>query len=353
MVNREKHESVPTQRNLDMDDSFEPSSFLDILERDWKPQRGVIPEPVSGREGIYRPWEHTPADLVDPRVVAHQRDVYSQGDSILKYHIPEHIDSRLADFIETIYMMREAERRTKNSKNFTRRERELEDIEDMRIREFVDKMIIGTSNAEEVLVAMIALGIVSTEVTKLMHLFGYRLEYIDDMREEVTQAIEHLGGVVYDSPEEEYEILTQDNLADPAAKLEFALSMKRRRHLGTIGDVQLYERSSFIVRIDPDSHFDQALADHLRRMDIEGMLPIIDGQPVWKTVIMEGTPFLEQVKSFLKYNDLVTIIPLSTTIYAHNPVAEATVEAREREHYEIQRALTHEALQGFFDIQSA
>lgn len=301
----------------------------------WQPPTGIIPEPITGREAEYTPGEPTPANESLPEVRDHQREVNALAFHIIDDLLPSHITPKLALFIERVYLNREAVRSTKNSRSFKRRITEPEAIHDQIVHDVLYKMQIGTSKPYETFAGMIAQGNAAAEVGKLMHIAGYRMEYLNPMREEVFDGIRIHDGEIIDNPEENYEIMTYDNADTTRQNIDYAIAMTRKKLIGTVGDIRVYERSSFILRTDIGSHLDPSVAERLRRIQITDMTKNEHhNTEIWKTLIVSDVRFQKEVKRLLALDDYETIIPLSTTIYGHNPVLDAEIVERENNNRE-------------------
>jgi hypothetical protein len=296
----------------------------------WMPPKGVILEPSEGREETYSPAEPTPADLFDPRVQEHQQAVRAQAYEIIDHWLPAHIFPELASFLEKVYLQREAIRTTKNGISFQRRVTNPAHIHDTLVLDVLDKMKISTAKTYETIAGMIAQGNAASEFKKLMHIAGYRIEFLDPARQEVFDAIDIHDGEIFTDPEEEYEIMTYDGADKTAPHIEFGLAMTRKKQLGTVGDIKIFERSSFILRVDKKAYLDPRLAEFIRNINInDETKKLFHGVEIWKILILDNVDILKEIQRLLKTDDYETIIPLSTTIYGHNAVLDAEITAKE------------------------
>lgn len=191
------------------------------------------------------------------------------------------------------------------------------------LRDMYLDVLRGIGSAREALLVREALGMRSIELTRLTHPYGHMIEDLEGMRAEVSEAILALDGELFDEPPTEYKINSSDNIADPSQDhAQAGLSITRKRYIGQLPDgTDIYERSSFVLRIDENSPFNQDYAQAIRSIKYEST-------DTWSTAVWQAGRLAEELPRLLAENDFACILPMSTTIYAHNPVDDAAIERR-------------------------
>ncbi|HEU4830687.1 MAG TPA: hypothetical protein VFS65_00770 [Candidatus Saccharimonadales bacterium] len=293
-----------------------PRSGYELLKK------ADIREPIKGREESYIPWEATPARIGDPDVVSHQSDVARQARDMLAL-VPSFITKQQMDFVEMIYLSREANRNVNNSHSYDNLLNADALSDDLQIADMYRRAELGLACPRELLTLMDSLGMGSIELAKLTHIYGHRLEFLDPMRKDIESTITLRGGIVYDDPNEEFEIIALDSGVTNKRGVTDSLAMKRKRAIGKIDKTVIFERTSFIVRIDEMSDFDQELSRKMRELD-EALPESIR----IKAMLWDGKLETE-VKRLVDGDDLISTIPLSSTTYAFNPINRLALDVRE------------------------
>jgi hypothetical protein len=298
----------------------------------WRPEKGVIVEPQ--RLG-YRPWEPTPGKPYSSEITESQADVVVQAETMLNEELrPPFVSDELASFVDLVYWSREANRATENIDSYAASERLLDVVALNPILEAkLKKADLGKANSEEVVDLIDELELDSAELARITHFYGYRLEHQAPMRQEIETTIKNKGGEVYADPETSYDIVVFDTSVTLSDRLSMAIAMKRKKTIGHIGDIVIYERTTFIVRIDKDSKIDQRLARNIRSLPARDPLAL-------KKVIMQDGSLVQEVSRLLALDDLESVIPISTTVYACNAINR---ERHEAEHKERQQAISRAA----------
>jgi len=272
----------------------------------WRPKLGVLPEPI--RPGYY-PWEATPGKINHYAIAESQAEVRDQALRALDPDLrPPFVSDALADFVEQTYLSREANRAVENSESYDESLHILADL-DLDLKLKLEKAELGRAKPSEILELIDELGMDSAELARLTHIYGYRLEYQQAMREHVKAAIWSKDGEVYDEPEVKYAISSFDVSFDEQGRLSrpIAIAMNRKTAVGRVGGTVIYERTTFILRIDQGSDINQDLARYIRLLDSRD-----------PAVIMADSRFIAEVERLLNPGDLESVIPMSTTIYACN-----------------------------------
>ena len=307
-----------------------------LVETSWKPEIGYFDEPSAGREATYRPWEATPVDLMDFDILAHQQEVGSLNLSMLDGGSYPYLTPRRKDFVDLIYFSREANRNTKNAQSYGSglyaRSPRLGPLTPEQFSLMNQRTLAGVAKPGEIHQVRKARGNGAGELTKLSHHFGYRLEYIDAMREEVITDLAALGAEIHEDPEHEYEIIAADNGITQSMYLEFGLAMTRKRHIATIDNAKVVERSSFIVLLDGRTQLDPTLIAQLKSVKIDGTPKTKSGkQSPWVKLLMASGELEEYVRMHLEENDFETIIPMSTTIFEYDRDLQEQIEAKRKQ----------------------
>jgi len=309
--------------------------FEVLNEKFWIPEEGLFDEPSDSRSEDYRPWEATPISEHVSEVSTHQRAVEAMTFEMLKGGSYPYLTPQLEDYVSLIYFSREANRKTKNAQsyhNIALSDDELfaavtgDDRYD--VWHAQERMLQGRAKPDEIRSIREHRMMASAELAKLTHMYGYRLEHIEPMRAEALQGVEALGGVVFDTPTEEYSIIAADNSITRSNHLTFGLTMTRVRHLATIGTTEVKERSSFIVVLNNQTRLDSELIKNLKSVEVRGEPEDALGQPSSWVQAMKSFGLDAEVKKYLEANDFETILPMSTTIFEHDPEVSALIKEK-------------------------
>ncbi len=303
----------------------------------WQPEKGAILEP---QRQDYKPWHATPGNVCHPGVVLRQSEARGQTAASLALAIerrppfanPDHESyvNGLDAFVEMVYWARGANRAIKNTDSFNQPLYDRVDLDPTQ-RAKLEKAELGSAEPDEILELIDKLGMGSAELAGLTHIYGYRIEFQQAMREHVKDAINSRGGDVYDKPEITYDIIAVDTSITHKDHLSIAIAMKRNTVVGCVDETVIYERTTFIVRIDKASQLDQKVAEYLRTISLTkqkaGTGPSDD--PIgWKDQVMQDGRLVEEIKWLLESNAFESVIPMSTTIFASNDANHKLLEAR-------------------------
>lgn len=308
--------------------SIEQLCLLDRKPVVWRP---TFTLPEFQRPGC-EPWSPTPgrfANIDNPEIAKNQALVRFQAQIALHalYFRPSFADPEndsyvpgLHDFVETVYESREAERGTNNVNSFNDMLCDPDDI-DSKIKDKLERARFGSARPDEILELMDELGMGSAELAKLTHIWGYRLEYLGDMREQVKQAIEDKFGEVYARPATKYGIIAIDKSTFNGSYRLNAIAMKRKTLVGRVDNTAVYERTTFIVRIDKKSRIDREVASYLKSINSDDTSELISR-------IMKDGRLVEEARRLVAMDDLDSVVPMSTTIFGRNDVNLGLLEAR-------------------------
>lgn len=308
-------------------DSHESLSFL-------RNERG---EPLT--------WGATPFEPTG-EVIEQQRLVevslaklFRRSNRFNRNGIPRYVSGDLAEYIEQTSMARSARRVDHNRNSFAYRQKiDIEGV-DFDVLGMLDRAKSGHASPAELLHVHNVFGIPTLELASLTHPYGKRIELLTPMRAAVRQAITMHDGLLEEASLPYYEVLGSDNLRDTSKAN--SILMTREVPVGITGhdsdsigsyETLIAERSSFIVRIDVASGFDQELATAIRS------IPYENNNKTWSRQVAEAGQLFENVPSFLETNDFKRAVPVSTTIIAHSPKLEELflnlehVKQRQRQH---------------------
>lgn len=312
-------------------------------------------------------WGATPLNTYhDPRLISHQEQVRDELEKRSLDVPPEvgYIPPEIQQYVAQNFMSRFNGRTMANIDNFSRRLRPnlVEfDIED---RMVLAKAMWGQANPAELLHVRCVFGMASVELGCLSHPYGVLTDQdkLDDMRGSVKEAILMFGGELavreMDAAQGNFEDLEEgldgrdvfavkqaDNTyygGDHIHHLQKVVLVTRKRNLGLLPDGSIVrERSSFIVRVDEESGFDQELAAKMRKVKL-----------TYNDRAMERLAKIGNIDQVLPpmiaNREFGTVIPLSTTVYAFNRVTDARIGARDKrikEEVQHQRELDRQQLE--------
>lgn len=277
-------------------------------------------EPEVNRYGDYLrlPWGATPFNSRDERIAKYQKGMVRLERQMLKGK-PSCVYGDMEDYVETMFLARDANRTTNNSYS----------ISDMlygelletnsEVQDMYERASLGKASPLELLNVFESLGMGSIELAKLTHLYGYRLEHLEPMRQAIKDMIIEKNGVAFDDLQEELRVIAFDRSVTASAMAKSAFTIKRKRLVGLVGETRIYERTSFIIRIDEISDFNPELAKKIRS--------IVTDEPLDMQLDLE----IElEIRRLVEGNDLISTIPLSTTVYAQNPAVQEAIERRNK-----------------------
>lgn len=257
--------------------------------------------------GVYRAWEPTPGNPRHPSVIERQDASRRQARTILEEYQPKYLSEELLSFVELFYYSREANRNVKNIDSYRCAQMPLENIEnDPILSRIHEEAMVGRASAYDLLYYMHQVDMPSIELAKLTHIYGYRLEHLPAMRVEIVKAIVNHGGEVTQD-KEVFEIIDSDRSITMTSTPKHGIAMKRKRRIGIVKDMVVFERLSFVVRIDDESKLSSDVTSVIKKTEVKS-------DESRQSLLHSGLE--DEVKLLLANDDLETIIPLSTTTYA-------------------------------------
>lgn len=263
-------------------------------------------------------WAPTPYG--DSRKVArHQRQVARQLQRRAERHTPDYLPSPIIEHVEMNIMARFYQRAAdSHNGRDARLKKDFEGV-DSDIARYYRKGEKGHATPYQLLRVRSEFGFRSIELARLTHPYGRHIEKLEPMRRAVMVGLKALNAHFFDENELELHALVGDNGLTYSPAIQNSLLMTRERRLAQLDDhTQIKERSSFILRIDAASDFDQELADKIRSTNV--------ASPTWERRVMAVGQLNEVVPPLLTENNFATAVPISTTIYAYNRITEGLTE---------------------------
>ncbi|MDB5177836.1 MAG: hypothetical protein JWO61_219 [Candidatus Saccharibacteria bacterium] len=179
---------------------------------------------------------------------------------------------------------------------------------DQQIHEIVGRAKKSTASPAELLLLNLSTDIPSTELKKLTHPFGRRREYVEPMEAEVENAIEGLGGHVYDPGETVADI---DIIPHRYSTEGFIVVV--RQLVGEVEALRIKKRKTYVINT-ASSDFDPDVRKKIDYISKEL------SQDEWGRRIIEETGLREYVDDALAANgDVPYLYELSTLLYSYHP----------------------------------
>lgn len=291
------------------------------MPRESDPELSINPETT---EPAPLTWGATPLQVYGRTdIQRQQQNVY---DALLKRtseDLPFEVPESLKAFIDGMFMARFHERSMKNYESHESRLKKDIDNIDIEFLGIYERAKEGLATPSELLAVRREFGMRSIELAKVTHPYGKEIKFLEPMRRAVVKGILENGGIIYDPREtQKFKLLQSDIItatSQAPSSVQYGFSMTRKRLIGEIDDdTRIYERSSFIVRIDEASGFDQALAREMHNV------PVINN-PLWAKEFFEAGRLDETIPYLLEHNEYQIAIPLSTTTYAYNMTTDHAI----------------------------
>jgi len=227
--------------------------------------------------------------------------------------IPEDTPIEVYSYIHSIFTRRFNKRGEANEENFVTslHYADYQECLDPEVIDIVDRARLGCASPAELLLVREELGIRSTELACLSHPYGTNIEMLDEMRFAIEYAVSLYGGEYFEEPETIYCVKEAIDGLDGVPDFTKGVLMTRKSTLGVLDDgTVIKERSSFVLRTDEASGFDQTI---IKRLQVELTKdPTMDWM---KWLIDEGN--LDMIAAdLLDSDDFTRAIPVSSTAYA-------------------------------------
>jgi len=279
------------------------------------------------------PYGALPANpFVDEQVKKQQADINAEFHKLFETP-PQDMPESFVRLILADYVINENRRQMENYENYMLWPGAVEkELVDDQIQERVELFERGQATIDQILDVATQTDIQSFELGKVTHPFGYRMQYLDDFRTDVKDAIESHGGVVYPSiaPYRSIGILPkveQRNDGTENGQQEVVgFIVKYKRDFGKVimpgSDevIHLIERQIAAYRVDVASGFDQSILSAMH--DLAAKYPM---RVKWNDVLNPSfkdrlirtgcKDFIEKAVQTDSLEDFV--VPISTTIYGY------------------------------------
>ena len=276
----------------------------------------------SNSRGELDTWGAMPPDSFsyDLHLQKQRRDIYNWRAELIDKHRPSWMSDSLFKYVQFAFINQLNTIKMANYNNFcTRKNSDIDNLKPDE-RNMFDKMMQGGASPAELLYLRNILGIDGIELGCVTHPYGERIDYLTPMRESVNQAADIFDGK--DINKTRYKVVNTDVILHPAnEQISEAYYMTRVKDIAQIfDDTIIRERSSFIVRVDKESNFNQSLAERIRNVDLHDKNNFIKRKRKLTIfpVILEHTRAVKEVENSLNNNDFETVIPLLTAVYASN-----------------------------------
>lgn len=282
---------------------------------------------AQNRKSVSSNWGATPLNQYFDEAINEQQMNIKHILEIRTASVPSELESIPVDirsFATSSFIARFTNRGMANFDNFGKRlVRENDGLLPEQER-LIERAIVGDASPAELIYVRKLLGIGSVELGCLTHPYGNNIDALDDMRASTIHAALLHGGRLLDE-DDVYKVKQTDNLyfTHMTRTMREAFLMTRKRDIAVLPDDSVVrERSSFVIRIDKDSGFDQKLADNIRKV-------VIHNNPFWTDHITKAGKLDTVVPPMLERNEFTKAIPLSTTIYNFDRTTMQKIDIRD------------------------
>lgn len=291
---------------------------------------GVIPplEKITTiRRGEPMTWGPTPLNPFYDKVLLQQSKVQDTLHALTTEDVPESTPDHIASYVSGVFLSRFHGRSMANYDNYMTALSidRLEYANDPSVQDIFDRSLKGQASPAELLYVRSQGALRSVELGCVSHPYGKHIEHLYTMRDVVNESAAMFGGRPVDG--EKFSVKSFDVTIEglhSGVSLGDAFMMTRKRDIAVLpDDTHIRERSSFIVRTDPLSHFDQRLSAAMHRVPIHG-------NDSWAQQVCQAGHLEEVIPAFLESDDYLTAIPLSTTVYAYNGAVEERIKHDQR-----------------------
>jgi len=285
------------------------------------------------------PYGAVPANLYRDEETKLQQAMINESFRVLYETPPSEMPSEFVDHVVmNDYVINENRRMIENYDVYTQFMASGTDIDPALYPE-IDRFESGHATIDEIARIASRSKIPSVEFGKVTHPYGYRMQYIDEFRADMSEAIEAQGGVVYPdiAPYRSIKILPRVLRADDGTEfgrqriIGFIVKYKRDYgHIPVAGSkdevVRVVERQIAAYRVDEASGFDQSVLDAMHALReqypkrIHWDAPIPDEGKNKQVFLdrLEKTGCLSFIENAVQHESLEDfVVPISTTIYGH------------------------------------
>lgn len=277
--------------------------------------RVAIEEILAAPKGEMRTHGATPLDRV--ATLAQQLELRLDLQELTYRNIPDGAPFAINVYIHDIFTRRFNRRGEANEDNFVTslHHSDYGELLEPAVVAMVDRARHGLASPAELLLVREQLGTRSIELACLTHPYGTNIDVLlDDMRFAIEYAVMLYEGEYFHAPETIYCVKEAVDEFSDMPDFTNGVLMTRKRTMGKLSDgTVIKERSSFVLRTDEASGFDQSI---LKRLQAELAQ---DRTLDWKKWLVEEGYVDMLAADLLASDDYTRAIPVSTTAYAFNP----------------------------------
>lgn len=265
----------------------------------------------------------TPLDRMT--TLSQQIELANTFQEFMSYGLPEEIPAEVKEYVKRTFIKRFHGRAAANEENYTTALKTKDAFaQDMRLTEIITRAELGKASPSELLIVRSLLGIRSVELACLTHPYGEpeRMRILPRMRDAVHQHIELFGGSCAPNPETRYRVKEVIGFDGGDASFRNGLLMTRKRTLAELSDGTIIrERSSFLLRTDEHSLVTEADIAALQSVDLSN--------PAYQDELVKAARLDEIASVLLEMDEFTQAIPISSTIYAYNPMTTQLIYERD------------------------
>jgi len=227
-------------------------------------------EPSLDNE-LITPHGAAPANPFKPEVHDQQRSI-AQGTLLLYESPPQDMPAEFVEHVVTADFIINTERGKLDNFNAYAEFLKHNEVLDPSLAEPIDRFESAQAPIAEIVNILLNTRMESAEFGGLAHPYGYRMQYLEPLRKETTEAIESSGGVVYPTISPYRSIVIQpvvesfDNGTKYGGERIIGFIVKYKRDYGHIpipGNdtevIRVVERQVAAYRVDEASGFDQSV----------------------------------------------------------------------------------------------
>lgn len=297
--------------------------------------RELPPDFHEHRDRDTPPWEPTPGDR--SLVPNHQREVEAQLEQLVTVYAPEELPDEAKWLAYSDYYAGNARRETENKGSYgewlTSTDSEL--LSDPGLLEIEQKIGYGTACPDELLHFMQHTSLKSIELAKLFHPYGYRMQYVPEMRQRIDEGIKDCGGYLLEESSEEegmdkYRNIDFMKVVVPMNQKFVGYLVKYKRDIGGVihkngHPIRIVERQLAGLRLDRYS--DLPFDIYKKVSQRTSMVHAVEN---WEGRMLEETGLKEFVEADIQSDTAADyLIPLSTTVFAYNTQLTGSAHPKE------------------------
>jgi hypothetical protein len=291
------------------------------------------------------PYEPTPALLNTEEnplytQAEHRQSIKRKAYGVLfDEYAPKDVPENVKEMVLHDYCIGDARRILKNHCSFLKWQ-SCEQALSPELETVWNKLLLGVASPSENLLFMKHTSLESSELTRVIHPYGYRMEHVDAAREVLTKAIEAQDGVLIPVGSALYKrIDIQPNVScngNGEARLNgFLVTYKKDIGFVECADklIRIIERQSAAIMLNDISG--QALLDP-KDVDVKKMHKIVESYELyskdedWRTKVTNVDHFRNEVNKVIQANSIAEwFIPVQTMTYAAAKLKESQPDYRD------------------------